>query len=56
MAIVSAPTRPKTRCTAARYLAMPDDGKLYEVLDGELIMVAAPNLRHQEIAGNIFMA
>ncbi len=33
MAVISAPTQPKTRWTAAKYLAMPDDGKLYEVLE-----------------------
>ena len=54
MAVIEALTRAKTRWTAARYLRRPDDGKLYEVLEGELIMAAAPNLRHQEIAGNIY--
>lgn len=53
MAVIEAPTRAKTRWTAARYLRLPDDGKLYEVLDGELIMAAAPNLRHQEVAFNL---
>ena len=56
MTTVTAPANVKTRWTAAKYLSIstPDDGNLYEVLDGELIMAAAPNLRHQDIAGNIF--
>ncbi len=35
-------------------LEMPDDGRHYEILDGELIVNAAPNLRHQRIAGRIY--
>jgi len=31
------------------YLNLPDDGKRYEVINGELIMVAAPNTIHQNI-------
>jgi Uma2 family endonuclease len=32
----------------------PDDGKRYEILEGELVVTASPNTRHQEIAGNLF--
>ncbi|MEK6573989.1 MAG: Uma2 family endonuclease, partial [Chloroflexota bacterium] len=55
MTTVTAPANVKTRWTAAKYLSIssPDDGNLYEVLDGELIMAAAPNLRNQEIMLNI---
>jgi len=35
------------------YLNLPDDGKSYEVINGELIMVAAPYTIHQIISGNI---
>src|SRR3990172_8102343 len=52
MAAVEAPV--KIRWTAEAYLDLPDDGKLYEVLDGELIMAAAPNLWHQRITGKIY--
>src|SRR6266513_449784 len=31
------------------YLALPDDGKRYEVIDGELSITPAPVPRHQEI-------
>jgi Uma2 family endonuclease len=54
--ITDVPSQTKTHWTAAKYLqwAKPDDGNLYEVLNGELIMAAAPNLRHQEVSGNIY--
>jgi Uma2 family endonuclease len=31
------------------YLALPDDGKRYEIIDGELTMTPAPLPRHQEV-------
>ncbi len=31
------------------YIAMPDDGKRYEIIDGELTMTPAPIPRHQKI-------
>ena len=37
-------------------IEMPDDGRHYEILDGELIVNAAPNLRHQRIVGRIYNA
>ncbi len=35
------------------YLDLPEDGKRYEVINGELIMVAAPNTGHQIISAYI---
>lgn len=32
--------------------AMPDDGKIYELFEGELSVAKAPSLKHQEIIGN----
>mgnify|MGYP001607335295 CR=1 FL=1 len=51
MVVTDIPSQTKTRWTAAKYLqwSKPDDGNLYEVLNGELIMAAAPILRHQKI-------
>ncbi len=51
MAIAEVPT--KVHWTAKEYLALPDDGKRYEVLNGDLIMAAAPNLMHQEVVLNL---
>jgi len=51
MTVLDIPSQTKTRWTAAKYLqwSRPDDGNLYEVLNGQLIMAAAPILRHQKI-------
>lgn len=35
------------------YVALPDDGNRYEVIEGELCLVPAPNLKHQTIVLNI---
>jgi len=35
------------------YRALPDDGKRYEVIEGELCVVPAPNVRHQRILFNL---
>ena len=37
----------QTEWTADMARALPDDGKRYEVLDGELFVTPAPSLRHQ---------
>jgi Uma2 family endonuclease len=36
------------------YLQLPDDGKRYEIIDGELYMVPAPTTDHQSTVGNLF--
>jgi Uma2 family endonuclease len=35
---------------------MPDDGKRYELIDGEVFMTPAPRTRHQLTVGNIYLA
>ncbi len=42
----------KVRFTYSDYLLLPED-KRYEIIDGELFMVAAPNTRHQRISRRI---
>jgi len=32
------------------YLLLPDDGKRYEIIEGELFMAPAPATRHQGLA------
>ena len=49
-------TMPKTRITWADAQLMPEDGKRYEAIDGELYVTAAPLLRHQWIQGNLYVA
>ncbi len=35
------------------HLNLPDDGRRYELINGELIIVAAPNTFHQVVSGNL---
>ena len=42
-----------TRWTADMVRALPDDGKRYEVIDGELFVTPAPTLLHQHAAFEI---
>jgi Uma2 family endonuclease len=41
--------------TFAEYCALPDDGRRYEVLDGELVVVPSPNRLHQSILLDLAM-
>jgi len=41
--------RAKVRFTYNDYLLLPED-KRYEILDGELYMVPAPNIKHQRVS------
>ena len=47
--------RQRTRFTYEDYLNTPDDVR-YELLDGELVMAPSPSMRHQRIAGRMFVA
>jgi len=38
------------------YRQLPDDGKRYEIIDGELYRATSPTSNHQRIAGNFFGA
>jgi len=40
----------KKKYTYQDYLEMPDDGKRYEIICGDLIMAPAPNTIHQKVA------
>ena len=48
-----ATAQPAVKLTYEDYCAAPAD-KRYELLDGELIMVPAPNLRHQTVNAEIY--
>ncbi len=39
--------------TATEYRAMPDDGRRYQIVEGELFMAPAPNLFHQIVQANL---
>ena len=47
-----ATTQPVVKFTYEDYLTTPEDER-YELIDGDLIMVAAPNLRHQRVQRNL---
>jgi Uma2 family endonuclease len=36
------------------YLTLPNDGKRYEIIDGDLLVTPAPSTEHQEILGNLY--
>jgi Uma2 family endonuclease len=37
------------------YAALPDDGRRYELYEGELVMNPSPRPRHQVVIGNLYM-
>ena len=43
------------RATLADLDATPDDGQRYELIDGEIVVAAAPNWKHQRVSRAIFM-
>lgn len=45
-----------TRMTYEEFMALPDDGKHYELIEGELVLNPAPVPRHQWIIGNVHFA
>jgi Uma2 family endonuclease len=44
------------RWTSADLETLPDDGKRYEIIDGELYVSKQPHWHHQFVAGQIFAA
>ncbi len=46
----------KIEFTYEDYLQLPDDGKRYEIIDGELYMSTAPTTNHQKIVRNFLFA
>ncbi len=40
--------------TYSDYAALPDDGRRYELHDGELSVTPAPDIRHQRVKVNLF--
>lgn len=41
------------RLTYADWLAFPDDGRLYEIIEGELFVTPPPNVEHQRVSREI---
>ncbi len=40
--------------TYDEYAAMPDDGRRYELIDGELLVTPSPSWSHQRVVGALF--
>src|SRR5688500_19108570 len=45
----------QAECTSEMVRALPDDGKRYEVLDGELYVSPSPSWRHQAVLHRLFL-
>ena len=48
------PALPTTGWTVDMLDTLPDDGKRYEIIDGELFVTPAPYLVHQMLAGELY--
>ncbi len=54
MAIQTAlPIEKKRHVTYEEYRALPEDGNLYSVVEGELLVTAAPLIDHQRVSRNL---
>ena len=42
------------RLTYEDYCLLPNDGKRYEIIDGELLVTPSPRRAHQKVVGNLF--
>jgi Uma2 family endonuclease len=51
---VGAPVGPKLRFTYADLRELPEDGRRYEVIGGELYVSPAPTTKHQFVLGHVF--
>lgn len=43
------------RMTVDEFFALPDDGKRYELLDGVVEEMTAPNTKHQRVIGRLYV-
>jgi Uma2 family endonuclease len=54
--IETAPSQAQKTWTEAELEALPDDGYIHEVVNGELIMSPKNNFRHENICGRLYFA
>jgi Uma2 family endonuclease len=54
--VVTSPLPGIYRLTFADWLRFPDDGRLYEILEGELYVTPPPGIEHQRISRNLLLA
>jgi Uma2 family endonuclease len=48
------PASPALKLTYDDFVLFPDDGKVHELIDGEHYVTPSPNVRHQQIQGELF--
>jgi Uma2 family endonuclease len=48
------PASPALKLTYDDFVLFPDDGKRHELIDGEHYVTPSPNVRHQQIQGDLF--
>jgi Uma2 family endonuclease len=48
------PASPGLKLTYDDFVLFPDDGKRHELIDGEHYVTPSPNVRHQQIQGDLF--
>jgi Uma2 family endonuclease len=53
--VVTSPLPGIYRLTYADWLRFPDDGRRYEILEGELYVTPPPNVEHQRISRNLLL-
>jgi Uma2 family endonuclease len=51
--LINMPTSQSVRWTSADLAAFPDNGKRYEIIDGELFVERQPHWHHQRACTNI---
>lgn len=54
VATAKLPTLP-LRLTYEEFLTLPEDGRRYELIDGELLMFASPSIYHQFLADELWL-
>jgi len=52
--VQAAVSQERLKFTYEDYLKLPDDGKVYQIIDGEVFMAPAPTPKHQMICGRIW--
>ena len=48
------PVTSDVKLTYDDFVLFPDDGQRHELIDGEHVVTPPPNIRHQEILGNLY--